>query len=192
LLDTYTETTDTSKSRKGAARTNKWHWRCPNCSAHGGLCLAHREIAQRYARQNKKRRERNGQAKPRFNIAVLRVEELDRFYGDRYGGRAYVLPDDDAGRDDADVMRCHFAGCPDASKEIVLQWLAAHAPWMTPAEADQLLQRPILKWRADKLAWRIGLTYAVRQRLDIRTIGAIDKPKAKRAADARARRALGQ
>lgn len=36
------------------------------------------------------------------------------------------------------------------------------------------------RWRADKLAQRIGLTYADRQRLGITMIGAIDVPKAER------------
>ena len=148
-------------------------------------CPRHGEIAKRYARQNEQRRERNGKSKAPFNVAPKRVEELNRLFAWRYGGEDYVLPDDDAGRDDAYVMCCHLARCPNAPPIIRRRWLAKHAPWLTPKEVDRLLQRRVLKWKADKLAQRVGLTHAVRQRLGIRTIGAIDKTREERKVMAR-------
>src|SRR5439155_12289714 len=44
-----------------------------------------------------------------------------------------------------------------------------------------------LRWRADKLGARLGLTEAERQRLGITTIGSIDVPKAERAKRRRSR-----
>ena len=118
------------------------------------------------------------------NLATLRVAELGHLFSDRYGrgGQDYVLPDDDSGRDDAYLMCCHLANCPDAPEGIRRAWLRAHAPWLSKDERNGLLARPALKWSADKLAERIGLTFQERQRLHIRTIGAIDMNKEQRAA----------
>ena len=120
----------------------------------------------------------------KLKLAALRVAELERFFDQRYGGggRDYVLPDENRGRDNAYVMCCHLANCPLAPERIRREWLGAHAPWLSMAERNGLLARPALKWSADKLAMRIGLTFQERQRLDIRTIGAIDMNKEQRAA----------
>jgi hypothetical protein len=54
------------------------------------------------------------------NLATLRVAELGHLFSDRYGrgGQDYVLPDDDSRRDDAYLMCCHLANCPDAPEGI--------------------------------------------------------------------------
>jgi hypothetical protein len=69
-------------------------------------------------------------------------------------------------------------------------WVELHAPWMTFAELATLIQdveeRP-RRWRADKLAWRLRLTRADRDRLGITTIGAIDFSLAERQARRRQR-----
>jgi hypothetical protein len=96
------------------------------------------------------------------------------------GDDVYMLPDDDSGRDDAYLMICHLAGCPNATPRTRQSWLAAFAPWLIAIERDRLLRRRVLKWSADKLAWRLRLAYADRQRLGIKTIGAIDMNAAER------------
>jgi hypothetical protein len=122
------------------------------------------------------------------NQAPLRVHELNLVFQDRYGrgDGAYILPDDDSGRDDAYVMCCHLANCPTNPLSIRHAWLRAHAPWMRAPERGSLLAKPALKWKADSLAERIGLTFEERQRLKIRTIGAVDLNKAERTARRRA------
>jgi len=63
-------------------------------------------------------------------------------------------------------------------------WLATRAPWLTADEAAELLADAIakpLRYKADTLGARLGLTAAERDKLAIRTIGAIDLPKAERA-----------
>jgi hypothetical protein len=139
----------------------------------------HAEIARRY--------ETKAEREP-VSMAVLRIAELRRLYLNRYGT---VLPDDDAGRDDALIMAHHLAKRPNAERNIGL-WLGLWAPWMSEAEAEALIEQVLakpLRWRADKLAARLNLNQAERQRLRIVTIGACDVLLAERMAR---RRAKGQ
>jgi hypothetical protein len=127
------------------------------------------------------RRRKGKRAAGGFNIIAIRCAELERLFIARYGRN---LPDDDAGRDDAQVMAHHLAHRPGDVRQRITAWLGCAAPWMTRAERDELVDAVIakpLRWRADKLAARLGLTEAERQRLKIRTIGAIDVDKAERA-----------
>jgi hypothetical protein len=112
-----------------------------------------------------------------FDMAVQRVAELQKLFAHLYGdgsSEAYVLPDDDAGRDNAFIMICHLALCPVAPRWRRLNWLKAHAPWMPAREQMKLLNRRVLTFKADTLALRLGVTFAMRQRLGFRTIGAYD------------------
>jgi hypothetical protein len=110
-------------------------------------------------------------------LATIRCNELDRFFDDRYGP---VLPDDDAGRDDAVIMLHHLAFRQAIDRQLQMNdWLDRRAPWLAGRERDsiiaKLFRKPIL-FKPDTLAGKIGLTYARRQRLGITTIGAIDMP----------------
>jgi hypothetical protein len=130
-----------------------------------------REIARSYETE---------EAKHPFDMAVQRVAELQMLFIDLYGkgcDAAYVLPDDDAGRDNAFIMVCHLALCPVAPRWYRVNWLKAHTPWMSGAEQQKLLRRKVLTFKADTLALRLGVTYAMRQRLGFRTIGAYDVTK---------------
>lgn len=108
-------------------------------------------------------------------IAKLRIDDLNKLFRHRYGD---ILPDDDAGRDDAFVAFSHYA----VTNRVVHfhSWLDIHAPWMKEQERDRLVWRKPLRWTADKLGERLGLRSADRDRLGIRTIGAIDMPRAER------------
>jgi hypothetical protein len=129
----------------------------------------HAEIARRYAKAERRP----------VSIAMLRIAELRRLYRARYG---HTLPDDDAGRDDALIMAYHLAKRPDADRNIPV-WLGLWAPWMCETEVakvtTKVLAKP-LRWRADKLAIRLNLNEAERQRLRITTIGAVDVDKEER------------
>jgi hypothetical protein len=129
------------------------------------------EVARRY---RKRKRDRP------LSMAVLRIAELRRLFRSRYGD---VLPDDDAGRDEALVMAHHLVRRSGDPCRRIAAWLELQAPWMAQAELAELitsvLSRP-LRWRADKLAVRLNLTDAERRRLRITTIGAADKTKAER------------
>jgi hypothetical protein len=114
-----------------------------------------------------------------FSIAVLRLKELQRLFTARH---RYQLPNDDAGRDDPLIMAHHLARHP-AAEHRIASMLSLWAPWMSATEAGALTAKVIakpLRWRADTLGRRLGLTEAERQRLKITTIGAIDVTKDER------------
>jgi hypothetical protein len=126
-------------------------------------------------------RRRKGKRAATFNIIAIRCAELERLFISRYGRH---LPNDDAGRDDALVMAHHLVRRPGDPRCRIAAWLVSAALWMADWEREELIAEVIakpLKWKADKLATRLGLTEAERQRLQIRTIGAIDLDKDERA-----------
>jgi hypothetical protein len=151
------------------------------------------EIDKRHA---KPRRERDP-----LPFAALRMRELEAIFEDRYGQH---LPDDEAGRDCALIAAHHLANLPRGDQATnVIKWLARWAPWMSQYEMDALSSKAIernIKWKADTLGKRLGLTDQDRSRLCITTIGAIDcnkrarnnrRKQAKRTHNERVRRAEG-
>jgi hypothetical protein len=139
------------------------------------------EIRSRYRRKRK------------AGISALRVAELDREFSDRYGGQ--LLVDDDAGRDDVRIMLNHIARRPGDPAPYMVAWLDRRAPWCAGEERAALITRTIakpLRYRADTLARKIGLTAARRKRLTIHTIGAVDMTAEQRAAERREQQRLAK
>lgn len=121
-------------------------------------------------------------------MATLRAAELNRLFHDRYGPE---LPDDDAGRDDARIMAHHLAALSRDQRRRILEWLTVRASWLPKEEAEALADAAIAKpirWKADTLAKRLNLTAVDRERLAIRTIGAVDQTKAEREAERQQRK----
>jgi hypothetical protein len=117
-----------------------------------------------------------------FNIRHLRRKELQRLLYFRWGP---ILPDDDAGADDAAIM-CHsIALLPGDAGHHMAMYLQVSAPWMPEraraAMITDAMAKP-LRFRADTLGARLGLREVERARLRIRTIGATDLTKAEREA----------
>ncbi|WP_210241925.1 hypothetical protein [Bradyrhizobium elkanii] len=145
--------------------------------------LAHHEIACRYAADDRfawdDRREGKRRRRAPVKYAV-RLRDLERFFRYRYGD---TLPDDDAGRDDLLVAAHHIATTYRAPDRHIRAWASLWAPWLSDAECTDLIAQVVKKpisWKPDTLAWRIGLTDAVRTLLGITTIGAIDCNKEQR------------
>lgn len=107
--------------------------------------------------------------------ATLRCDDLDRYFTDRYGP---VLPDDDAGRADAQIMLNHIHYRQAVDRVWLMNdWLDRRTPWLHGEEREAMIAgvfRKPMKYTADRLAGLLGLTYARRQRIGITTIGAID------------------
>jgi hypothetical protein len=139
----------------------------------------HREIDIRYG----KRRDRD-----RAFLAPFRIAEMNRFLADKYQG---LLPDDDAGRDDARMMLDHLAMMSGNQLARMNAWLGSWAPWMPADEVTALITKVIakpIKRKADTLGARLGLREADRTRLRITTIGSVDVTNAERAAARKARK----
>lgn len=128
-----------------------------------------------YSTRQKRRRSRGSPAQ----IVALRLCDLATIFRARYG---IALPDDDAGRDDAELAAHHLAALAHPTGRI-RQWLDLWAPWLTLAEQRTIIERAVTgrrHWTADQLAWRLRLTWEQRTMLGITTIGAIDHGKAAR------------
>jgi len=71
----------------------------------------------------------------------------------------------------------------------------AWAPWLPPDEfaalVDDVVAHP-RRFKADTIAARLGITAAIRSELKLRTIGAIDKPAAQRAAERKEQQRLAK
>jgi hypothetical protein len=102
-----------------------------------------------------------------------------------------ILPDDDAGRDDAALMLQYLAHVPHAELKMP-EFLDTWCPWMKQAERDAFMRtarrsrRP--PYKADDLADRLGVDFATRQFLGLTQIGATDVRKAARVARRKRRR----
>jgi hypothetical protein len=140
-----------------------------------------REIARRYARKYRKN------AIP-LTFAAIRVAELTRLYEYRYGPGP--LPDHEDSITRARVMVHHLGRLWDGTRRVAT-WLDRNAPWLGVRSQEQLIrdtqERP-LRWRADRLAWKLQVTAAERHTLNLRTIGAIDQTKEQRADIAKQRK----
>ena len=139
--------------------------------------IALAEIARRHDWHDKQRRE----ASPLRLFTVARVEELEREFADRNG---LYLPDDDSGWDDFTIMAnhlAHFGGTTERNVARIVEWAGFWAPEFPSDRVTnraKLIAAKPLKWKADKLASRLGLTMERRTRLKVKTIGAIDvKPE---------------
>jgi hypothetical protein len=141
-------------------------------------------------REFERRRQRNKGRRP--SIATLRVCELNRLFYTGYRGN--LLPDDDDGRDSIEIMINHLAMLADPCLRIG-DWLRRCAPWLDAVDAERQMERAItrpIKWRADTLAHRLNLTSHERDRLKIRTIGAVDLNLKQRKKKRRARDRLAK
>lgn len=151
----------------------------PGCKQHAlkghrkGFCSGHVKLAQdrKRAAQDRKRR-----ATPR-SPATFQSRDAETFFAWRYGGEAWIFPDDDEGADNlwiAVQLRAARNELPDAT----LKFIKERAPWK--ANPDTLLTRVYdfpYKFKADTLANKLGITRAIRNDLDLTAIGATDFSK---------------
>lgn len=145
----------------------------------------HHEIEVRY-REMARRKGR----KP-VTFAAIRAAELAQLYAARYGRE---IPDTDDGLVAVRVMLHHLARLRNADRRMAT-WIDRHAPWLELPAAERLIREATekpLRWKADKLAWKLHITAAERTELGLRTIGAIDQSTAQRLELATKRRRLSE
>ncbi len=99
------------------------------------LAARRKEIARRYAWMAEQRR---GRLSHDQKICLIRMRELERIYEARYGR---CLPNDDAGRDDAEIMAHHIAHRQGEVSAHIRDWLRMWAPWMSGADVGGLIAR---------------------------------------------------
>ena len=117
-------------------------------------------------------------------IRRLLIGELQRVYRGRYGP---TLPDDDAGRDDLELMLIHAA--PDKRSNMLAVW----APWMSDADAEATLAGlPAWRPNVEAIGERIRLTNAEREACGVRLIFPVDITKAELAERKKAKKRARQ
>lgn len=155
--------------------------RCGMDARHKAAKLA--EIKRHYKRRPRRQRP---------SMAALRVNDLTKLIRGRHG---HTLPNDAAGRDAAFLMVHHLQALSGDPRRRITTWLNLLCPWMALAEAAMLLEEAVLRpmrWKADKLGWRLKLLEADRRAMGITTIGAIDLPRPERLKRRKARARLAQ
>lgn len=141
------------------------------------------EIRRRYERQAKV-------GKRTRSMAAIRISELVRWLGSVVGAGTELEPS----KRSADIARIfvhHFVVLSDGNRK-ASDWLQTYCPWIERRDCEHMITEANhcpLKWTADKLAWKIGLTDAQRTELKITTIGAIDCSREQRATRRKAKRA---
>jgi hypothetical protein len=151
----------------------------------------HAEIAERYERRyawDVEQRCRPATSTPHL-ILQVRLRELERLFAKRYGD---TLPNDDAGWGDLVIAAHTIAGLGGEIETHIVAWASIWAPWLATARAEQLaahVKANPLKFKADTLGWRLGLTVMERAALDITTIGAVGVNKEQRAAERKEKQA---
>lgn len=144
------------------------------------------EIAQRYRRKQAKYTNRNRSR----GLAAIRLAELTRWLDDVNGAGVELEPGDISYRL-VRIFAHHLGVLPDAPRRIT-SWIEVYSPWVSLRDRERLIREVLecpIKWSADKLAWKLRLSDAVRSRLKIKTIGAIDLTKAQRLARRKGKRA---
>lgn len=139
---------------------------------------AHAEVAQRYREMAKRQAKRHPQSKSR-TFAALRIRELTVLYEHLW---PRGIPAGDIGYQAARVMVHHIARLRHADRRMD-GWLGYCVPWIDLGDRETIMREAVecrLKWRADKLAWKFGVTDTMRTELKLTTIGAIDVSKAER------------
>ena len=122
-------------------------------------------------------------------IGRLRIGDLNKLFGHRYGGDriTYEFPDDDAGREDLVVLLQHY-GFTNPHK--MARIVKLRAPWMEIDEVCRALERVNTyphRWRAETLGRELRVTNAERQLLKLRTIAPFDMTPEERQQDRKVR-----
>lgn len=121
---------------------------------------------------------------PKPTIGQLRISEIEKLITARHG------PAPVTGLDDLSIYARAVAHHLDDPEKLI-GWVGHWVPNLDPAEVTAMVEdatRDPRRWKADAIAAMLGVTIAERTQLDIRTIGAIDRPKAMRDKDAKERR----
>ena len=106
-----------------------------------------------------------------LHIGRIRIGDLTKLFGRRYGGgRLYVFPDDDAGREDLKIMLQHYSHTNPYRIHGVAK---VRAPWMEAPDVWHLVEQVFAyprKWRAATIGRELNVTFEEWKVLRLRTI----------------------
>lgn len=144
------------------------------------ISARHAEIAKRYDRHEKEQRVVR---RRRYSVNALRLGELYKLARHRWG---HEIPEEaDGARVFLRVIANTLAGLVGDPVGRIRSKINVLAPWLDEDEVDEMVELAVLsvtQYTADSVALAVGLDYATRTALKIRTIGAIDFPLEQREA----------
>jgi hypothetical protein len=143
-----------------------------------------RKLDAREATRRKKKKR-----KP-IPFAVLRLRNIEKFMTDLYGS---VLPEGDAGAMvDLEILIATVIASGKPPMPFMYKWVS---PWMPLDQAERFVDAVDLTLAfldADEIGKRMGVSFAVKERLKTRTLGAYDVSKPERARIYEDRKAAGR
>jgi hypothetical protein len=167
-------------ARLALAPIARIEWRRPKiidvtpCRPTGAQAAArHLEVQKRWQRQRKRRGEERPDKPEDVRLAHLRWRELQRLLRHRYGA---VMPDTFEARRDIAILIGYAVLTGKKPQHQAELW----APWLDEDEADHMAAQRAVLHKADDLAHKLDLRYCDRQRLGIKTIGALDVDQTER------------
>jgi hypothetical protein len=115
-------------------------------------------------------------------LGRLRIGDLNKLFGHRYGGGRdlYEFPDDDAGRIDLEILAQHYAR---SNPLKLVKVITTRAPWCMADELQCFLDRVAAyprQWKAETLGHELGVTASEWRALKICTIAPADLTKGQR------------
>jgi hypothetical protein len=133
-------------------------------------------------KQHKAPRRRQTEDQRRQTFQAVRIGDLNKVFGHRYGGgKLFVFPEgDDAAREDLRILLGHYARANPAAMGRIIR---SRAPWLTDADRDDIFEeiaRFPRMWKAQALGKQLNLSESDRTRLKIKTIGSVDVTAAQR------------
>jgi hypothetical protein len=133
----------------------------------------HREIELTYRLRRSSDLKRRGPP----SRSLLRLREIERVAKSRHGT---IIPNNAAGLALVRLVARHVSRA--SPIEVLAGWARRWAPWLQDASVRRLAEQAISNGipNADTAGWLIGLTVEERQRLEIRTIGAVGVTKRQR------------
>lgn len=110
-----------------------------------------------------------------WTIARLRIGDLNKLFGLRYGdGSCYVFSDDDAGLEDLEILAHH---CMVSNPHKVGMVIKARAPWMEAPDVQSLIDQIDAKpkrYKSKHLGQMLNFTGKEWKMLRLRTISPVD------------------
>jgi len=128
----------------------------------------------------------------RLLIGRLRIGDLNKIFGRRYGGgrENYMFPEDDSGHEDLIILLQHYLR---SNPHKMPRIIKLRAPWADADRANHLLEHVAAyprQWKAQTLGRELRLTAAEWRLLDLRTIAPADMTVEERKQDRKLRARL--
>jgi hypothetical protein len=132
------------------------------------------DLDNRAKRRDRNRRRGGARDGESFGLPAARVRDLVSLFAARYGDQ---FPDDDAGREDFEILAVHVLGLKGDRSRNLKKYAARWCPWMTETELEAVKLRMVAEGplSAVELGKLVRLTRAELLELHITTMRPFDR-----------------